>query len=316
MTPIFSDETLLNGLRAGRRDAFERLYGEYNAPIYNLCARVVCDREEAKDLTQDVFITAFNQLRDPAAEPVRKLRPWLYRVATNACYNHLRSRKHLDGGGDAELENAASGVDEYERAETVALVEESLGRAERALPHRPRAQGPPGPRAGGDRRGHGGLAAERRRARAPRPRLVQDRLRQARRRRAGAGRARPRAPAAQPAGGAAGDAVVRAPGGAARACARAAPHAPVGHGVHVPDLSHAGPAGAGGLLAKIGAALTTKIGITAAAATLVIGGTVAVKEVQHARRPPVDGLARPRLAGALLAAGASTGPAGASTGTG
>ena len=60
-------------------------------------------------MTQDVFITAFNQLRDPAAEPVRKLKPWLYRVATNACYNHLRSRKHLDGGGDAELENASCG---------------------------------------------------------------------------------------------------------------------------------------------------------------------------------------------------------------
>ncbi len=68
-----------------------------------------------------------------------------------------------------------------------------------------------------------------------------------------------------------------------------APHAPVGHGVHLPGLSHAGPAGAGGLLGKIGAALTTKIGITAAAATLVIGGTVAVKEVQHAHAHPWTG---------------------------
>ena len=95
MSPRESDAARVAALRAGDSDAFERLYGEYSAPIYNLCARVVCDREEAKDLTQDVFITAFNQLRDPAAEPVRKLKPWLYRVATNACYNHLRSRKHL-----------------------------------------------------------------------------------------------------------------------------------------------------------------------------------------------------------------------------
>ena len=95
-----------------------------------------------------------------------------------------------------------------------------------------------------------------------------------------------------------------------------APHAPVGHGVHIPGLSHAGPAGAGGLLGKIGAALTTKIGITAAAATLVIGGTVAVKEVQHAPRAPVDGHAGPRLAERPLRSGASTGPAGASTATG
>ena len=127
MSPRESDAALVEALRAGHNDAFERLYGEYSAPIYNLCARVVCDREEAKDLTQDVFITAFNQLRAPGAEPVRKLRPWLYRVATNACYNHLRSRKHFDGGGDAQLEGAASGVDEYERAQTVALVEQSLG---------------------------------------------------------------------------------------------------------------------------------------------------------------------------------------------
>ena len=78
-------------------------------------------------MTQEVFITAFNHFGAPGAEPVRKLRPWLYRVATNACFDQLRSRKHLDGGGDAQLENAACGVDEYERAETVALVEQSLG---------------------------------------------------------------------------------------------------------------------------------------------------------------------------------------------
>ena len=67
------------------------------------------------------------------------------------------------------------------------------------------------------------------------------------------------------------------------------PAAPCGHGVHVPAASHAGPAGIGGLLGKIGAALTTKIGITAAAATLVIGGTAAVKEVQHVRAHPWTG---------------------------
>ncbi len=127
MTPFASDRSLLDGLSAGRSDAFERLYSDHHAAIYNLCARVLCDREEAKDLTQEVFIKAFDHFRAPGVEPVVKLRPWLYRVATNACLNHLRSRKHLDGGGDARLENAAAGVDEFARAETVALVERSLG---------------------------------------------------------------------------------------------------------------------------------------------------------------------------------------------
>ena len=125
-SPPATDPDLVRGLRAGRRDAFERLYGEYHAPIYNLCARVLGDREEAKDVTQEVFIKAFDQLPAADAESFG-LRPWLYRVATNACFNRLRSRRKLDGGGDAGLEQAASGVDEFERAQTVALVEQSLG---------------------------------------------------------------------------------------------------------------------------------------------------------------------------------------------
>ena len=125
-SPPATDPDLVRGLRAGRRDAFERLYGEYHAPIYNLCARVLGDREEAKDVTQEVFIKAFDQLPAADAESFG-LRPWLYRVATNACFNQLRSRRKLDGGGDAGLEQAASGVDEFERAQTVALVEQSLG---------------------------------------------------------------------------------------------------------------------------------------------------------------------------------------------
>ena len=74
MTPRNSDALLVDALRAGRVDAFERLYADYHAPIYNLCARIVGDREEAKDLTQDVFIAAFRDL-PPAGQKPLKLRP-------------------------------------------------------------------------------------------------------------------------------------------------------------------------------------------------------------------------------------------------
>jgi RNA polymerase sigma-70 factor, ECF subfamily len=124
-TPPGEDHLLVQGLRAGRRDAFARLYGEYHPAIYNLCARIVCDREEAKDLTQEVFVKALGQL--PSHDEELKLRPWLYRVATNACYDHLRARKHLDGGDGSVLENTPSRIDEFERSDTVALVEGTLG---------------------------------------------------------------------------------------------------------------------------------------------------------------------------------------------
>jgi len=288
MSPRESDAALAAALRAGDSEAFERLYGEYSSPIYNLCARVVCDREEAKDLTQDVFITAFDQLRDPGAEPVRKLKPWLYRVATNACYNHLRSRKHL-GGGDAELEDAASGVDEYQRAETVALVEASLGQLNERY------------RTALVLKDLQGLApaeiAEVMEVSRPNADVLVHRAR------ASFKAAFAKLAGDVPAPAALG--LVLLPIGLPAALqampvlpvsfappAHAPvdiPHAPVGHGVHIPGLSHAGPAGAGGLLGKIGAALTTKIGITAAAATLAVGGTVAVKEAQRSDAHPWKG---------------------------
>jgi RNA polymerase sigma-70 factor, ECF subfamily len=117
-----SDAALIDGLRAGRTDAFHRLYDEQHAGIYNVCARILGDREEAKDVTQDTFMTAFAE--PPAAGS--SLRAWLNRVATNACFNRLRSGK--PHAGPEGLEGVAAPVDEFARAETVTAVEESLGR--------------------------------------------------------------------------------------------------------------------------------------------------------------------------------------------
>ena len=116
------DENLVRGLRSGKHAAFERLYGTYRAPIYNLCARIIGDREEAQDVTQEVFLKAFSKV---PSEGRLALRPWLYRVATNACLNHLRSRGRAGGDG-LEVEEIASQVDGFAQSQTVAYVEETL----------------------------------------------------------------------------------------------------------------------------------------------------------------------------------------------
>src|SRR5665647_2762908 len=123
-SPLATAPELVRGLRAGRHDAFERLYGEYHASIYNLCARIVGDREEAKDLTQEVFIKAFGQL--PQQSEDMKLRAWLYRVATNVCFNALRKRVQPSNGQSVALEDVPAARDEFQRAGDVALIEESL----------------------------------------------------------------------------------------------------------------------------------------------------------------------------------------------
>ena len=97
-------------------------------------------------MTQDVFISAFRDL--PPEGQHLKLRPWLYRVATNACLNHLRSRKGLGGGDAALLDEVPERVDAFDQAETVALVEASLGQLSDRYRSRARAQGPAGSAAG------------------------------------------------------------------------------------------------------------------------------------------------------------------------
>ena len=262
---------LVRGLRAGRPDAFERLYGEYHAPIYNLCARVLGDREEAQDVTQEVFIKAFHQLPEADAESFA-LRPWLYRVATNACFNTLRSRRKPGGVGDAGLEQVASGVDEFERAQTVALVEQSLGEMNeryrtalvlkdlQGLPPEEIAEVMEVSRANADVLVH--------RARAS-FKTVFAKL-------AGSDAAAPAALG-----------LVLLPLGVPAALQALPAHfAPVHALPHAGIPAAAGPVGAG-LLTKIGAALSTKAAIGAAAAAVVIGGgVVVVREVDRNHAQP------------------------------
>jgi DNA-directed RNA polymerase specialized sigma24 family protein len=82
MKPAPTDLELVRGLQARSAAAFSRVYDDYHAGIYNLCARILDDREEARDVTQDVFIKAFSS--PPEAVGEVKLRAWLYRVATEA----------------------------------------------------------------------------------------------------------------------------------------------------------------------------------------------------------------------------------------
>jgi RNA polymerase sigma-70 factor (ECF subfamily) len=125
LSPLTTDreQRLLGDLRAGKRRAFDRLYREYHGSIYNLCARVLGDREEAKDVTHDVFLKAIRQLPD-AGEDL-PLRPWLYRVATNTCFDALR-RRRTRGDDPLAVERAAAPIDEYERAHDAALIEQTL----------------------------------------------------------------------------------------------------------------------------------------------------------------------------------------------
>jgi RNA polymerase sigma-70 factor (ECF subfamily) len=71
-------------------DDYDTLYRQHRARILRLCGILLRDRDEAEDVTQDVFLVLHRE-RDRGARRVGWA-PWLTRVAVNACHRRRRSR--------------------------------------------------------------------------------------------------------------------------------------------------------------------------------------------------------------------------------
>ncbi len=87
-----SDEelSLVAAARKGDVASFNQLVEFYQGRVYNVCYRMLGDAESAADVTQDTFLSAYRKLRSFRGGSFRS---WLLRIATNACYDVLRSRK-------------------------------------------------------------------------------------------------------------------------------------------------------------------------------------------------------------------------------
>ncbi len=75
----------------GNRRAFEVLFQQYKDKIYRYQFGLVRDIEDAHDLTQKTFLRAWEKL--PTLQDESRFIPWLYKIARNIAYDHLRSKK-------------------------------------------------------------------------------------------------------------------------------------------------------------------------------------------------------------------------------
>lgn len=83
-----AEDQFLERLRRGEAAAFERLVAEHSGDVYALLYRLTSDAEEARDLTQETFLRAFqsiNRFRGDA-----NLKTWIYRIAVNQARNRWR----------------------------------------------------------------------------------------------------------------------------------------------------------------------------------------------------------------------------------
>ena len=123
------DARLVKRCRAGEKEAFAALVERYEDAVYNICYRMVGDREEARDLAQEAFVRAYEGLGGFRAG--MPFRAWLFRIATNASIDHLRRRARKPEVARVSADGAE--LDEKSRAAEVRAVGRVPGPEETAL---------------------------------------------------------------------------------------------------------------------------------------------------------------------------------------
>lgn len=93
-----NDADLVRSFLDGNRSSFTELMARHEDSIFNLAFRITGDRTDALDATQDAFLSAFRQAHRFRFDSA--FGTWLYRIATNACYDLLRKRKRWSAEAD------------------------------------------------------------------------------------------------------------------------------------------------------------------------------------------------------------------------
>ena len=85
------EEELVTRILEGDEAAFEILFKEYHLKILNLCYAMVHNRDEAEDLTQEVFLEVYRSIDKFRGKS--QLSTWIYRIAVNKTINQSKKIK-------------------------------------------------------------------------------------------------------------------------------------------------------------------------------------------------------------------------------
>jgi RNA polymerase sigma-70 factor (ECF subfamily) len=96
------DRDLIAQARRDNVEAYNLLVSRWEKRIFNYLLRLVKNREDALDLSQDVFLKAYQNLRK--LEDPSRFAPWLYRIAHNEAYSMLRKNRPETDLEDAQHE--------------------------------------------------------------------------------------------------------------------------------------------------------------------------------------------------------------------
>jgi len=119
----------------GDRQAYALLVEDYKNPIYNLAYRMTGNLHDADDLTQEIFIRAYRNLRQ--YDQSRKFFTWLYTIGINLIRNHLKKNRPIISEISEVHFLTESQVKQNENGEEDLLSDNRMIRLEKALQRLP-----------------------------------------------------------------------------------------------------------------------------------------------------------------------------------
>ena len=128
-----TDDILIADAQRGELREFNDLVIRYQSAIYNYSLRMMGEEASAADITQDTFIKAYRALNSFRGG---NFKAWLFRIASNLCYDELRRTSRKPQSSLEELQHEDS-PDAAELPSNTETPEETVQRSElmRAIQH-------------------------------------------------------------------------------------------------------------------------------------------------------------------------------------
>lgn len=118
---------LLTQLSEGKKEAYTALIDTYESKIYNFAYRMVENKYDAEDITQETFIRIIEKARDLSTRDEMNLSAYTYKVAKNLTLNEIERKKKEKASDTLEKED----LNVYQDPERALLLKEQIQKTRR-----------------------------------------------------------------------------------------------------------------------------------------------------------------------------------------
>ncbi len=121
-----SDQEMVRLCKKNRTEGYELLFSSYQRYIYSVCYGYAGDKEDALDLTQEVYLKIYRAMQ--SFDEGKPLQPWIKRITVNTCINHAQRKRPL-----TEELTESSQIDRSDTPEETAIRQSDTTTLQQAL---------------------------------------------------------------------------------------------------------------------------------------------------------------------------------------